>query len=76
MALYEMVREIMNECSGNQMRDIFFDELEIEDPVEKVREILKNESKMELTVEVKNSETTIVYANCSGVVQRFMFTRI
>lgn len=29
---YEMVREIKNLCPNNQMRDIFFDEVETEDP--------------------------------------------
>ena len=29
---YEMIREIFNKCSGNQMRDVFFDEIETEDP--------------------------------------------
>ena len=76
MAIYEMVREILNECSGNQMRDIFFDEIETDDPVQTVRELLKDESRLELTTEVKNEENITVYANCSGVVQRFMFTRI
>ena len=29
---YEMIREIFNKCSGNQMRDVFFQEIETEDP--------------------------------------------
>ncbi len=29
---YEVIREIKNSCSGNQMRDVFFAELEIADP--------------------------------------------
>ena len=32
MAEYELVREIQNSCSGNQMRDVFFDEIETDDP--------------------------------------------
>ena len=28
---YEAVREIFNECSRNQMRDVFVEELQIED---------------------------------------------
>lgn len=31
MAEYEVVREIFNQCSGNQMRDVFFEEVEIDD---------------------------------------------
>ena len=30
---YELVREIPNLCRNNQMRDIFFDEVETDDPV-------------------------------------------
>ncbi len=28
---YEMIREIFNSCSGNQMRDVHFEEVETED---------------------------------------------
>ena len=37
MKTYEVIREIFNECSGNQMRDVFFSEVEIEDTDEYVR---------------------------------------
>ena len=43
MALYEVVREIQNECANNQMRDVFFDEVETDDPVQAVREMLRDE---------------------------------
>ena len=42
MALYEVVREIENSCSRNQMRDVFFDEIETDDPLEAVRSLLKD----------------------------------
>jgi hypothetical protein len=29
--LYEMIREIFNLCSGNQMRDVFVSEIETDD---------------------------------------------
>ena len=29
---YEVVWEIFNKCSGNQMRDVFFEEVETDDP--------------------------------------------
>ena len=50
MAEYELVREIQNSCSGNQMRDVFFDEIETDDPEGYVRALLKGEVD-ELTVE-------------------------
>ena len=30
--IYEVIKEIKNECANNQMRDVFFDEVEISDP--------------------------------------------
>lgn len=30
--IYEVIKEIKNECANNQMRDVFFDEVEIADP--------------------------------------------
>ena len=35
--IYEVIREIKNECGNNQMRDVFFDEIEISDPDEWIR---------------------------------------
>ena len=36
--IYEVIRDIKNSCSGNQMRDVFFEELEIADPDVWIRE--------------------------------------
>ena len=33
MAEYEVVREVQNLCGNNQMRDVFFAEIETDDPV-------------------------------------------
>ena len=30
--IYEVIKEIKNECANNQMRDVFFDEIDISDP--------------------------------------------
>ena len=51
MALYEVVREIENSCARNQMRDVFFDEIETDDPLEAVRSLLKDETDPVLTLE-------------------------
>ena len=37
MAEYEVVREVQNLCGNNQMRDVFFAEIETDDPVSWVR---------------------------------------
>ena len=48
MAEYELVHEIQNLCPNNQMRDIFFEEVECDDPVSYVRSRLKGRT-VELT---------------------------
>ena len=76
MALYEVVREIQNECANNQMRDVFFDEVETDDPVQTVREMLRDEKDLKLTVETKDEDNLTVFADCFGMVQKYVFTRI
>lgn len=75
MAEYEVVREIQNSCSNNQMRDVFFDEVETDDPMEYVRSLLKADD-AELTLEIKDADNLTVYANCNGLNQKFLFTKI
>ena len=75
MALYEMVREIPNSCANNQMRDVFFDEVETDDPVSFVSNLLKADP-ARLTVEKNNEENITIFAECSGLHQKFLFTRI
>ncbi len=76
MALWEVVREIENECARNQMRDVFFDEIETNDPMEAVRGLLKEDQNAELRMEIIDPENITVYADCSGMIQRFLFTKI
>ena len=75
MAEYEMVREIKNLCRNNQMRDIFFEEVECEDPSEYVREMLKGRQ-VELSAEAGVGGAVTVHAVVDGVIQRFVFTPI
>lgn len=35
--IYEVIKEIKNECANNQMRDVFFEEVEITDPDQWIR---------------------------------------
>lgn len=76
MALYEVVREIENECSRNQMRDVFFREIETDDPIGAVREMLKADREVEITMEVVDEDNCTVWTNSSGMIQRFLFTKI
>ena len=75
MKEYEVVREIENQCGNNQMRDVFFDEVETDDPVAYVRSILKDKNP-EITVDEPGPGRINVYVNVSGLTQKFLFTEI
>ena len=75
MQEYEMGREIKNLCPNNQMRDIFFDEVETDDPVAYVRSFLK-EKAVEITADFRADGGVTVYAVSDGLTQRFTFTPI
>lgn len=75
MAWYELVREIPNLCRNNQMRDVFFSEVETEDPVAYVRQFLKD-SQVEISQDRRSDGTIIVYAVADGMTQKFIFTPI
>ena len=71
----EVVREIENQCANNQMRDVFFAEIETDNPVSWVRGFLKGKD-VELTVDEKENGDLTVYAVSGGVSQKFLMTRI
>ena len=73
MAEYEMVREIQNLCPNNQMRDIFFDEVETDDPEGYVRAFLKGKA-VDVTCEKGKAGAVTVFATCDGLIQKFVFT--
>ena len=75
MAEYELVHEIQNLCRNNQMRDVFFTEVETDDPVQYVRDFLKGKA-MEISVDKKENGAMTVYAVCDGMQQKFVFTPI
>lgn len=75
MAEYELVREIPNLCRNNQMRDIFFSEIETDSPMEYVRNFLKD-SQVELMEDRRNDGTVTIYAVADGLTQKFIFTPI
>ena len=75
MKTYEMVREIGNMCHNNQMRDVFFEEVETDDPVEYVRSFLKGKF-VSLTVDEPGPGRISVYADTDGIIQQFLLTEI
>ena len=75
MREYEVVREIQNLCANNQMRDVFFEEIETDDPVAWVKTLLKDKE-VELTVDVPGPGRINVFAVTAGMTQKFLFTEI
>ena len=70
---YELVHEIKNHCPNNQMRDIFIEEVETDDPTAFVRARLDGHID-ELTVSERADGVTI-YAVCDGLRHEFAFTK-
>lgn len=77
MKQYETVWEIFNPCPNNQMRDVFIDEIELEeDDIEAFlkRKFKGKEVSLEKTVQ---ADGAIVYdIVASGIRQRYSFTEI
>ena len=75
MKCYETVWEIFNQCANNQMRDVFFDEIEIEDPEEFIRNKFKDKC-LTYEKEVLADGTLLFHIDESGIRQRYTFTEI
>jgi len=75
MAQYELVREIPNLCRNNQMRDVFFTEVETQDPEEYVRTFLRGKV-LSLSREQNADGSVTIFAVSEGLTQKFIFTPI
>ncbi len=75
MAEYELVHEIKNLCRNNQMRDVFFEEIQCDDPETWLRSRLKGKQ-LELSVEPGAGGTVTIHAVVDGLMQKFVFTPI
>ena len=75
MPLYEVVREIENQCSRNQMRDVFFEEIECEDPETWLRQRLSGKT-FELSAETGKNGAVTIFAVVDGITEKFVFTPI
>ena len=75
MAEYELVHEIQNLCRNNQMRDVFFEEIDCDDPVEYARQKLRGKQ-IELSVSEGAGGSITIYAGADGLNQMFLFTPI
>ncbi|MDD7739909.1 MAG: hypothetical protein PUJ62_07550 [Lachnospiraceae bacterium] len=75
MKEYEAVWEIFNQCANNQMRDVFIDEIRIEDPEEFVKQKFKDRDFQ--YEKIIQADGTIVFdIVTSGIKQRYTFTEI
>ena len=75
MKEYELVHEIQNQCPNNQMRDIFFEEIECEDPETWLRQRLAGKD-FTLTVESAAGGAVTICALVNGMTEKFVFTQI
>ena len=70
---YEVIREIFNKCSGNQMRDVFVSTVDTDDPEGYVRDLLKGKEVV-IDKAVLQDGTIEFDVDISGLKQRFSFT--
>ena len=70
---YEVIREIFNSCSGDQMRDVSVNELEIPD-VDAYMEQFRRGSEVEEERTVAEDGTIIYDIVANGLRQRVSFT--
>ena len=76
MKEYEVVHEIFNQCSNNQMRDVFIEDAEISDLEEYVKSRHGQDSDFTFEREDLADGTVVYHVNTSGLLQRYTFTEI
>lgn len=70
---YELIREIFNNCSGNQMRDVFVEEITTDNPRAWLEAFLGD--KQAQIDEFKQEDGTYIFnVEIAGLRQRFSFT--
>ena len=75
MREYELVHEIQNLCRNNQMRDVFFQEVECDDPVHYLQQQFQGRLS-QVTVTEGAAGAVTVHASCDGLNHKFLFTPI
>ncbi len=69
---YELIREIFNKCSGNQMRDVFVSTVETDDTEAYLRSVLVGN---DIHIERTETRDGVIYdVVTDGLPQRFSFT--
>lgn len=75
MADYEVIREIENACSNNQMRDVFFNEISCESPEAYVRALFPD-SKTQFEIQRQDEDQVVIYVTADGLSQKYIFTKV
>ena len=70
---YEMIREIFNQCSNNQMRDVFVSEIETDD-TDAVAKSFCTGKNYTLEKDMKDDGVIIYELTVDGLRQRLSFT--
>lgn len=71
---YEVIWEIYNKCSGNQMRDVYFEETETDDPAAYVSNRFKG---YQITPEPVTASGTLSFEiEADGLIQKMSLTEI
>jgi len=70
---YEIIREIFNRCSGNQMRDVFVSNEDVADPEAYVRNMLVGDIESFETNVFSNGDI-VIDVSVNGLRQRFSFS--
>lgn len=73
MREYELCCEIFNQCSNNQMRDVSFEEVSVEDTEAYVRAM---EPRAEIEKEKLSGGAVAYHTNTAGLLKRYTFTPI
>ena len=78
MQEYEVIREMFNLCPGNQMRDIFREEIALPDQADLesyVREKFKNEEQLTIERTDKEDGSVVFDVMTAAIHQRYTFSR-
>ncbi len=70
---YEMIREIFNSCSNNQMRDIYVFDVETDDPEEILKDYINTQEDI-IDKTILPDGAVIFEVVRSGLRQRYSFT--
>ena len=73
MRTYELCCEIFNQCSNNQMGDVDFREVSVEDTDAYVRDL---EPRASIEKEELSDGTVIYHTDTAGLLKRYSFTPI